>query len=254
MIFEYFFLLIVLLISTLKATQIWMTFCPALYWWVMFERAFFFLASSSYFLRCSSCSLRSFSSWMGHRGSSVERGETDTVVRCWRWRSSYRQSGLPLLLSLRPDPLLLCSLGTPLLLWTETLCVCVCEFDQKHNDSSLTDSRFCLRGRWDPLPLSSSGRSEPRSETAAQTDPWPAASCGCPSIRNTEQGSQDAPGVCQIWMFLSRLKVFNEVDSHQNLLSPHQGALGRQCWSWTCGSEEFMAVWSAWGFVFLPLG
>lgn len=43
-----------------------MTFCPALYCWVMFERAFFFLASSSCFLRCSSCSFRSFSSCWQH--------------------------------------------------------------------------------------------------------------------------------------------------------------------------------------------
>lgn len=52
-----------------------MTFCPALYCWVMFERAFFFLASSSCFLRCSSCSFRSFSSCWQHIRCGVRTGK-----------------------------------------------------------------------------------------------------------------------------------------------------------------------------------
>lgn len=46
--------------------KVW-TFCPAPYCWVLLERTFFFLASSSSFLRCSSSSLRSFSSCRVHR-------------------------------------------------------------------------------------------------------------------------------------------------------------------------------------------
>lgn len=64
------------------------TFCAAPYCWVMLERTFFFLASSSSFLRCSSCSLRSFSSCRVHgqvtqrRHSHLCSAETWTLWRC----------------------------------------------------------------------------------------------------------------------------------------------------------------------------
>ena len=48
--------------------------------------------------------------------------------------------------------------------------------------SSYSHSRFCWRGQWALLLPSSSEGSGPRSDTAVQTGPSPAASCVCPAV------------------------------------------------------------------------
>lgn len=171
-----------------------MTFCPAPYCWLMFVRTFFFLTSSSSFLRCSSSSLLSFSSCNASTGDTMYRRNcsfhADILIWCrvgwlsWSTQWPYRKSGLPLLLSLCSDPLLLCSLSTAVLLKVRknTFIHTVVVISSKQNQNPLwwTRSQFCWQGRWAPPPLSSSGWSEPRSETAVQPDPSPDASCGCP--------------------------------------------------------------------------
>lgn len=101
-----------------------------------------------------------------------------------------------------------------------------------------THSQFCSQEQWAPPPLSSSGWSEPRSETAAQPDLSPDASCGCPAIR-PEHTVRNECVVCLSGISV-KIVPFTNIYSHQNPLSLHQGSLGHWYLSWTYRREQFL--------------
>ena len=127
------------------------------------------------------------------------------------------------------------------------------------------DSRSCWRVRWAPLPPSSSGRSEPRSETEAQTGPCPDAFYGCPGVRFSKQDiSMRCVRRCVFWRVCHvlacgcglgcfwlcvracmlelclcicvRVSVWEclSVYLHRNRLYLHLGSWARWRFAWTC--------------------
>lgn len=175
-------------------TSVVLTFCciPP-YWCVMLVRAFFFLASSSCFFLCSSSSLLSFSSckW------SIELFFHKWVFIHFIWRVSqmwlagggvtHLQTRLSFLFFLCPDPVLFRSLSTALILHSVPLIMSttILLIVERSGQGLVAYLQSCWPEQWAlPHPYSS-GWSEPRSGTAVLKNPFPDASCECPTHTHT---------------------------------------------------------------------